>query len=64
MKFCCASNGAIKNLKLARKKINFFTIFFFNKIVIFPKITDFLKTYTYFWIPEVFPVISTTYLFV
>ena len=63
MKFCCASNGAIKNLKIARKKINFFTIFF-NKIVIFPKITDFLKTYIYTWIPEVLPVISTTYLFV
>ena len=43
MKFCCASNSAIKNVKIARKKINFFTIVF-NKIVIFPKITDFLKT--------------------
>ena len=28
IKFCCASNGAIKNLKIARKKINIFTIFF------------------------------------
>ena len=60
MKFCCASNGAIKNLKIARKKNQLFC----NKIVIFPKITDFLKTYIYFWIPEVLPVISTTYLFV
>ena len=44
MKFCCASNGVIKNLKSARKKIKFFTIFKKNKIVIFPKITHFLKT--------------------
>ena len=43
MKFCCASNGAIKN-QSQEKKSTFFTIFFFNKIVIFPKITDFLKT--------------------
>ena len=64
MKFCCASNGAIKNLKIARKKNQLFYNFVFNKIIIFPKITDFLKTYIYFWIPEVLPVISTTYLFV
>ena len=43
MTFCCASNDAIKNLKIARKKYTFLQ-FFFNKIVIFPKITDFLKT--------------------
>ena len=43
MKFCCASNGALKNLIIARKKLTFLQ-FFFNKIVIFPKITDFLKT--------------------
>ena len=28
MTFCCASNGAIKNFEIARKKINFFTIYF------------------------------------
>ena len=58
MKFCCTSNGAIKNLKIARKK----TIFFFNKIVIFPKITDFWKHNIYFLILEVLPVITATYL--
>ena len=63
MKFCCASNGAIKNFKIAKTNQLFYN-FFFNKIVIFPKITDLLKTYIYFWIPEVLPVISTTYLFV
>ena len=35
MKFCCASNAAIKNLKIARKKINFFPKTLFNKIAIF-----------------------------
>ena len=48
MKFCCASNVAIKNLKIARKKSTFFQIFFFNKIVIFPKITDFFENITLF----------------
>ena len=43
MKFCCAFNGAIENFKIARKN-QLFLQFFFNKIVIFPKITDFLKT--------------------
>ena len=43
MKFCCASNGAIENFKIARKKSTFFH-FFKNKIVIFQKITDSLKT--------------------
>ena len=43
MKFCCACNGAIKNLKSQEKKSTFFH-FFFNKILICPKITDFLKT--------------------
>ena len=28
MKFCCASNGAIKNFKIAKKKIDLFQIFF------------------------------------
>ena len=44
MKFCGASKGAVKNFKIVRKKINFFTSLFFNKIVIFQKITDVLKT--------------------
>ena len=44
MKFCCASNSAMNNLKIARKKINFFPNFFFNKLVIIPKIKDVLKT--------------------
>ena len=44
MKFCCTSNGAIKNLKIASKKNQLFYNFFFNKIVIFLKITEFLKT--------------------
>ena len=43
MKFCCASNGAIKNLKIAKKNQLFYNLFF-NKIVIFLKITDFLRT--------------------
>ena len=46
MKFCCASNGAIKNFKIARKKYTFLQ-FFFNKIEIFPKITDFFENITY-----------------
>ena len=62
MKFCCASNGAIKNLKIARKKNQLFYHIFFNKINIFPKITDFLKTYHIFLDSRVLPVISTTYL--
>ena len=28
MKFCCASNGAIKNLKIVRKKQTFLQFFF------------------------------------
>ena len=31
MKFCCASNAAIKNVKIARKKINFFSKIFSTK---------------------------------
>ena len=45
MKFCCASNAAIKNFKIARKKFNFLS-FFFDKIVIFPKITDYCENIT------------------
>ena len=31
MKFCCASDAAIKNVKIARKKINFFPKIFLTK---------------------------------
>ena len=31
MKFRCASNAAIKNVKIARKKINFFSKIFLTK---------------------------------
>ena len=51
MKFRCASNAAIKNVKIARKKINFFpkyfhkiAIFFFKKIQIFRKQGIFLDS--------------------
>ena len=38
MKFCCASNAAIKNVKIASKKSTFF-----HNIVIVPKTRDFKK---------------------
>ena len=31
MQFCCASNSAFKNVKVARKKINFLTFASFSK---------------------------------
>ena len=43
MKFCCASNAAIKYFKIARKKNQLFPKFIFSKSVIFPKITNSLK---------------------
>ena len=52
MKFCCASNAAIKNVKIARKKINFFPKNIFNKIAIFFKKYRFLENIKYifrFW---------------
>ena len=58
MTFCCASNAAIKNVKITRKKQTFAKIFPF-----FQKCTDFLeKNKIYFRILEVLPVILTTYL--
>ena len=52
MKFCCASNVAIKNLKIARKKINFFTFFFQSlfsqKLQIFENITYIFGFYKFF----------------
>ena len=32
MKFCCASNAAKKKVKIARKKINFFSKIFLTKL--------------------------------
>ena len=43
MKFCCAANGAIKNLKIARKKLTFLQ-FFFQRNRNFPQNYRFLKT--------------------
>ena len=55
MKFCCASNGARKNFKIARKKI--------QENHNFPKNYRFFENTTYiFGFLEVLPVISTTYL--
>ena len=41
MKFCCASNAAIKNVKIARKKINFFPKYFKQNRHFLKKNTDF-----------------------
>ena len=41
MKFRCASNAAIKNVKIARKKIKFFSKIFLTKSPFFKKNTDF-----------------------
>ena len=62
MKFRCASNAAIKNVKIARKKNQLFFQKIFNKIAIFLKIQIFRKHKVYFQILEVLPVIFTTYL--
>ena len=63
MKFRCASNAAIKNVKIARKKNQLFFQNIFNKIAIFfKKIQIFRKYKVYFQILEVLPVILTTYL--
>ena len=43
MKFCCASNAALQNLKFARKILNFFQKYFLIKSPFFPKSTDFEK---------------------
>ena len=64
MKFRCASNAAIKNVKIARKKINFLSKIFSTKSPFFFKIQIFRKDKVYFQILEVFPIILTTiYLF-
>ena len=63
MKFRCASNNAaIKNVKIARKKINFFSKIFSTKSPFLKIIQIFRKYKVYFQILEVLPVILTTYL--
>ena len=63
MKFRCASNAAIKNVKIVRKKINFFSKIFSTKSLFFLKKYRFFRKYkVYFQNLEVLPVILTTYL--
>ena len=64
MKFRCASNAAIKNVKIPRKKINFFFKIFSTKSPFLKKIQIFRKYKVYFQILEVLPFILTTYLLV
>ena len=52
MKFCCTSNAAITNVKIATKKINFFPILFSTKSPFFKKKYTFLENIKYifrFW---------------
>ena len=63
MKFRCASNAVLKNVKIARIKINCFSKIFSTKSpFFFKKILIFRKHKVYFQILEVLPVILTTYL--
>ena len=62
MKLRCAFNAAIKNVKIARKKFNFFSKIFSTKSPFFKKIQNFRKYKVYFQILEVLSVILTTYL--
>ena len=62
MKFRCASNATIKNVKIARKKINFFSKIFSTKSPFKKNTVSFRKLKVYFQILEVLPVILTTYL--
>ena len=62
MKFRCASNAAIKNVKIARKKSSFFLKYFQQNRHFLKKIQIFKKYMVYFQILEVLPVILTTYL--
>ena len=62
MKFCCASNATIKNVKIARKKINFFQNYFQQNRHFKKKYNFFRKYKVYFQILEVLPVILTIYL--
>ena len=51
MKFCCASNAAIKNVKIVRKKNNFFSKIFSTKSPFFKKLQNFRKHILYFETP-------------
>ena len=62
MKFRCASNSAIKNVKIARKKNQLFPKILSTKSPFLKKIQIFRKHKVYFQILEVLPVILTTYL--
>ena len=62
MKFRCASNAAIKNVKIARKKSTFFPKYFQQNRHFLKKIQIFRKYKVYFQILEILPVILTTYL--
>ena len=62
MKFRCASNAAIKNVKIARKKSTFFQKYLQQNRHFLKKILIFRKHKVYFQILEVLPVILTTYL--
>ena len=62
MKFCCASNAAIKNVKIARKKPTFFPKYFQENRYFLTKLQIFRKHKVYFQILDVLPVILTTYL--
>ena len=64
MKFRCASNAAIKNVKIARKKSTYFPKYLQQNRHFFNKIQIFRKYKVYFQILEVLPVILTTYLHV
>ena len=61
MKFCSASNAAIKNVKIARKNL-FFPKYFQQNRHFSKKIQILEKNKVYFRILEVLPVILTTYL--
>ena len=62
MKFRCLSNPAVKNVKITRKKINFYSKIFSTKSPFLKKIEIFKKYKVYFQILEVLPIILTTYL--
>ena len=63
MKFCCASNAAIKNVNIARTKNNLFPKIFSTKSPFSKKNRIFKKKHkVYFQIPKVLPVNLTTYL--
>ena len=62
MKFRCASNAALKNVKIARKKSTFFPKYFQQNRFLFKKIQIFRKHKVHFQILEDLPVILTTYL--